>query len=284
MPGKMEKLRIGIQGVAAAFHDMAARNYFIDKELELVEFRDFRALSESTAGREVDYSVMAIENTIGGSILPNYGFIEEYGLQILGEEYLRITMQLMTLPGQSLQDITEVTSHPMAIRQCMKFLREHPSWRITEANDTAESAKRIADQNLKGVAAIAGSLAADLYGLDIIAHDIETNKQNYTRFLIVGPENENHVHECNKASVRLILSHAPGSLSKALVILDKYGLNLTKIQSVPIIGKPYEYAIHFDLEFDQYEIFKTAIAEIKMMSVETSVMGVYRKGATPVVV
>lgn len=284
MPEKMGKLRIGIQGVAAAFHDMAARNYFIDRELELVEFRDFRSLAEGTANHDVDYSVMAIENTIGGSILPNYGFIEEYGLQILGEEYLRITMQLMALPGQTLENIHEVTSHPMAIRQCMKFLREYPTWQITEANDTAESAKRIAEQNLEGVAAIASSLAADLYGLEIIASDIETNKQNYTRFLVVGPQSENHVQQCNKASVRLILSHEPGSLSKALVILDKYGLNLTKIQSVPIIGKPYEYAIHFDLEFMQYEIFKTAIAEIKMMSFETSVMGVYQKGAAPVVV
>ena len=280
----MQKLKIGIQGVAAAFHDMAARNYFIDREIELVEFRDFRSLAEATSNHDVDYSVMAIENTIGGSILPNYGFIEEYGLQILGEEYLRITMQLMTLPGQSLDDIKEVVSHPMALRQCMKFLSNCPEWKITEASDTAESAKIISENQLEGVAAIAGALAASTYNMDIVAHDIETNKHNFTRFLIVGAENENHVHESNKASVRLILSHEPGSLSRALIVLDKYGLNLTKIQSVPIIGKPYEYAIHFDIEFDQHEIYKTAIAEIMLLTFETNVMGVYQKGATPVVV
>lgn len=280
----MKKLKIGIQGVAAAFHDMAARNYFIDREIELVEFRDFRSLAESTMNQDVDYSVMAIENTIGGSILPNYGFIEEYGLQILGEEYLRITMQLMTLPGQTLADIKEVVSHPMALRQCMKFLSNYPTWKITEANDTAESAKIISENQLSGVAAIAGTLAASTYDMEIVAADIETNKHNYTRFLIVGAENENHVYESNKASVRLILSHEPGSLSRALIVLDKYGLNLTKIQSVPIIGKPYEYAIHFDIEFDQHEIYKTAMAEIKLLTFETNVMGVYQKGATPVVV
>jgi prephenate dehydratase len=281
---KMDKLRIGIQGVAAAFHDMAARNYFIDRDLELVEFRDFRTLSECTANKEVDYSIMAIENTIGGSILPNYGFIEEYGLQILGEEYLRITMQLMAIPGQNLSDIREVVSHPMALRQCMKFLSGYPTWKITEASDTAESAKIIAEEQLFGKAAIASSLAASTYGLEILATDIETNKQNYTRFLVVGAENENHVHESNKASVRLILTHEPGSLSRALIVLDKYGLNLTKIQSVPIIGKPYEYAIHFDIEFDQHEIYKTAMAEIKQLCYEVNVMGVYKKGTSPVVV
>ena len=278
----MTKLKIGIQGIKASFHDMAARAYFVDLEIELVEIRDFRTLSEATAEGDIDYAVMAIENTIAGSILPNYGFIEEFGLKILGEEYLRISMHLMALPGARLSDIKEVTSHPMALRQSMNFLRDHPSWKISEVTDTAGSAKNIIQQNLHGVAAIAGSLAASTYGLEIIASDIETNKQNYTRFLILGREDENHVHESDKSSVRIIVSNTPGALYKSLQILNEYGLNLTKIQSVPIIGKPYEYAIHFDIEYSDYIVYKSAMEKIADLAIETAIMGVYKKGQAPV--
>ncbi len=278
----MEKLKVGIQGIRASFHDMAAQAYFGERELELVEIRDFRALAEATAKGEVDYSVMAIENTIGGSILPNYGFIQEFGLRVLGEEYLRISMQLMALPGTRLDDIREVISHPMALRQSMLFLRDHPHWKVSEVHDTAESAKKIAEKNLQGVAAIAGKLAASTYGLEIIARDIETNKRNYTRFLVVANKDENHVDESNKASVRLILSHTPGALSQALQILDEVNINLTKIQSVPILGKPYEYAIHFDIEYDDYVVYKIAIEKLKNITIKTQVMGVYKRGLSPV--
>jgi prephenate dehydratase len=278
----MGKLKIGIQGIKASFHDMAARAYFTKDEIELVEIRDFRSQAEAVAKGEVDYAVMAIENTIAGSILPNYGFIEEFGLHILGEEYLRISMQLMALPGTKLQDITEVRSHPMALRQSMKFLREYPDWKISEVPDTALSAKEIKEKNLGGIAAIAGSLAATTYELDIIAPDIETDKQNYTRFLVLGNRTENNVQESDKSSLRVILSHTPGSLSRALQVLNEYGINLTKIQSVPIIGKPYEYAIHFDIEYTDYMIYKTAIEQIADMARELSVLGVYKKGPAPV--
>jgi len=278
----MRKLKIGIQGIKASFHDMATQAYFTEDDVELVEIRDFRTQAEACANGEIDYAVMAIENTIAGSILPNYGFIEEYGLKILGEEYLRISMQLMALPGTNIDNISEVISHPMALRQSMNFLRDYPDWKISEIADTAYSAKKIKENGLENVAAIAGSLAAQIYGLDIIAQDIETNKQNYTRFLILGREDENHVHESDKASVRLILSHTPGSLSKALQVLHNYGINLTKIQSVPIIGQPYEYAIHFDVEYTDYMIYSTAIEEIRQLSKELQVLGVYRKGAAPV--
>ncbi len=278
----MSKLKIGIQGIKASFHDMAARAYFTNDEIELVEIRDFRSQAEAVAKNEVDYAVMAIENTIAGSILPNYGFIEEFGLHILGEEYLRISMQLMALPGTKLQDITEVRSHPMAIRQSMKFLRDYPDWKISEVPDTALSAKEIKERKLEGIAAIAGSLAATTYGLDIIAPDIETNKQNYTRFLVLGNRKENQVQESDKSSLRVILSHTPGSLSRALQVLNEYGINLTKIQSVPIIGKPYEYAIHFDIEYSDYMIYKTAMEQIADMAREISVLGIYKKGPAPV--
>ena len=278
----MKKLKIGIQGIRASFHDMASRAYFKDQDIELVEIRDFRTQAEAVANGEVDYAVMAIENTIAGSILPNYGFIEEYGLKILGEEYLRISMQLMALPGTRLDEVKEVISHPMALRQSMNFLREYPGWKISEVTDTALSAKDIKEQELRGVAAIAGTLAAEEYGLDIIAADIETNKQNYTRFLILGSEDENHVNESDKASVRLILSHSPGSLSRALQVLNEYSINLTKIQSVPIIGKPYEYAIHFDVEYADYLVYSSAMEKIASMVKEIQVLGVYKKGAAPV--
>jgi prephenate dehydratase len=274
----MTKLKIGIQGIKASFHDMASRAYFTDRDIELVEIRDFRTLAEATAEGDVDYAVMAIENTIAGSILPNYGFIEEFGLKILGEEYLRISMHLMALPGTNLSEIKEVTSHPMALRQSMQFLRDHPSWKISEVTDTAASAKNINEKNLHGVAAIAGSLAATTYDLEIIAADIETNTQNYTRFLVLGREDENHVQESDKSSVRLIVSNTPGALYKALQILNEYGLNLTKIQSVPIIGKPYEYAIHFDIEYSDYIVYKSAMEKITEMALETKIMGVYKKG------
>ena len=239
-------------------------------------------MAEATAAGEVDYAVMAIENTIAGSILPNYGFMEEFDLKILGEEYLRISMQLMVLPGTQLSEITEVRSHPMALRQSMMFLRDHPTWTISEVTDTAESAKSIKEQSLQGVAAIAGSLAASTYGLEIVAADIETNKQNYTRFLILGREGENSVQESDKSSVRLIVSNTPGALFKALEILNEYGLNLTKIQSVPIIGKPYEYAIHFDIEYSDYIVYKSAMEKITELAIETIIIGVYKKGPAPV--
>ena len=279
---RMSGLKIGIQGIKASFHDMATRAYFTGREIELVEIRDFRTLAEATAAGELDYAVMAIENTIAGSILPNYGFIEEFGLKILGEEYLRISMQLMALPGTKLSDITEVISHPMALRQSMKFLRDHPAWKISEVTDTAESAKNIKEKNMQGVAAIAGSLAATTYELEIIAADIETNRQNYTRFLVLGREDENHVQESDKSSVRLVVSNTPGALFKALEILNEYGLNLTKIQSVPIIGKPYEYAIHFDIEYADYLVYKAAMEKIVDLAIETTIMGVYKKGPSPV--
>jgi prephenate dehydratase len=278
----MDRLKIGIQGIKASFHDVAAEAYYGEQDIELVEIRDFRTLAEATANGDVDYSVMAIENTIGGSILPNYGFIEEFGLKILGEEYLRISMQLMALPGVNIDEIEEVISHPMALRQCMKYLRSQPDWKISEVTDTAFSAKRIKDEGLTNVAAIASKLAAVTYGLEIIDRDIETNKKNYTRFLVVGNKDENHVDESNKSSVRLILSHTPGALYKALGVLEESELNLTKIQSVPILGKPYEYAIHIDIEYNDYLVYKLAMEKLKEFAIETNVMGVYKKGLSPV--
>jgi len=280
----MKKIKIGIQGVAAAFHDMAARNYFKNNKIELVEFRDFDSLANSTANREVDYSMMAIENSIAGSILPNYALIQDYDLHILGEEYLRISMQLMVIDGQTIDDITEVISHPMALLQCTQFLSGFPDWKLSEADDTAESAKKISESGLNGKAAIASSLAATTYGLKILAPNIETNKRNYTRFLVLGPQNENHLTASNKASIRLILEHKSGALNHALNILNKHSINLTKIQSVPIMGRPYEYAIHIDVEYINYRVFEKVVVAMETQVKELKILGIYKKGAVPVVV
>jgi len=277
----MDEMIIGIQGVKAAFHDMAARKYFDLKEIQLAEFRDFRSMSKAVASGEINYAMMAIENSLAGSLLPNYGLLEEFGLSIIGEEYLRIEMQLMALPGQSLNQINQVMSHPIALRQCDPFLSKYPTWRITEAEDTAGSAKEIAEGKLHGVAAIAGKLAASTYGLEILASSIETNKHNYTRFLVITREQAN-CDMCNKASLRLILSHTPGSLAHALTLIEKEGINLSKIQSVPIVGKPYEYAIHLDLEFKKLPQLTAVQKKLASICVGLKTIGIYKQGNKPV--
>lgn len=276
-----KKLKIGIQGVKAAFHDVAARQYFGNEEVELAEYRDFRSMSQAVANNKVDFAMMAIENTLAGSLLPNYGLLEEYGLNIIGEEYLRIQMQLMVLPGETLDSVEQVISHPIALSQCGKFLDDYPSWKVTEADDTAASARLISKKKLKGIAAIASSLAAKTYGLKIVAPSIETNKKNYTRFLAIS-KHQNLSEEMNKASLRLILSHKPAALSNALNVIGANGLNLSKIQSVPIIGQPYEYAIHLDLLFDNYEVFKQVIESLKPLCVSLKILGTYVQGNKPI--
>ncbi len=274
------KIKIGIQGVKAAFHDVAARQYFGNDKIELAEFRDFRSMSQAVAAGKVDYAMMAIENTLAGSLLPNYGLLEEYGLNIIGEEYLRIQMQLMVLPGETLDSVEQVISHPIALSQCGQFLNGYPDWKVTEADDTASSARLISKKKLKGIAAIASSLASKTYGLKIIAPSIETNKKNYTRFLAIS-KSKTDIENVDKASLRLVLNHRPSALSKALDVIGGKGLNLSKIQSVPIIGQPYEYAIHLDVLFEKQELFNQAIAELNPLCINLKVLGTYRQGNKP---
>ncbi len=275
------KLKIGIQGIKAAFHDVAARQYFGNDKIELAEFRDFRSMSQAVEAGKVDFAMMAIENTLAGSLLPNYGLLEQYGLNIIGEEYLRIQMQLMVLPGETLNTVEQVISHPIALSQCGQFLDGYPDWKITEADDTASSARLISKKKLKGIAAIASSLAAKTYGLKVIAPSIETNKKNYTRFLAISKQS-NSSYNINKASLRLILSHKPAALAKALEVIGNKGLNLSKIQSVPIIGQPYEYAIHLDLLFDEFENFALAMKKLKPLTLSLKILGTYLQGNKPI--
>ncbi len=274
-------MKVGIQGVKAAFHDVAARRYFDTDKIVLSEFRDFRSMSQAVANEEVDYAMMAIENTLAGSLLPNYGLLEEFDLNIIGEEYLRIQMQLMALPGEQLKDINQVLSHPIALSQCGVFLENYPDWKVTEADDTASSALMISKKGLKGIAAIASELAAKTYGLEILAPSIETNKKNYTRFLAIAKKPIKTLH-VNKASLRLVLHHKPAALSNALDIIGRNALNLSKIQSVPIIGHPYEYAIHLDVEFKDGNVFDAAINEVQKECISIKILGTYLQGNKPV--
>lgn len=282
-----KKPKIGIQGIRAAFHDAAAREYFTNLPIELVECSSFRRLAEALQGRETDFNVMAIENSLAGSILPNYQLLEKFRSQIVGEVYLRIELNLMALPGQTIEDVLVVQSHPMALLQCEDFLANFPHLQVLEGPDTAESARRIAVDQLLGHAAIAGKGAAEVYGLEILKAGIETNKLNYTRFLILAYNKEDlrdwglPVVTPDKASLRFEIAHEPGSLLKVLKIFETHNLNMTKLQSVPVLGRPYEYSFHVDLEWLNTSDYQLALSELKANTINLIQFGDYKRSERP---
>jgi prephenate dehydratase len=222
---------------------------------------------------------MAIENTIAGSILMNYRLIKESKLRIIGEVYLRIQQNLMALPGEKIQNLQEVHSHPVAIEQCRKFFRQHPHIRLIETEDTALSAKNIWDNQLRGVGAIASEIAAEMYQMEILAHSIETNKHNYTRFLLLQPiERSKLPPESDKVSLCFAVDHIIGSLHKVLAVLSAYHANLTKIESAPIIGKPWEYLFFLDFVMDGDLTYQQAIEAIRPITHDLKVLGIYKQG------
>ena len=270
------KLKIAIQGIQGSNHHQVAKDYYGDN-IELVECLSFDFLVDQLLNGTADKGVMAIENSIAGSIIPNYNLIYHNGLHIIGEQYLNIHHNLMVLKGQSIEDITEVRSHPMALLQCKDFFRQYPKIKLMEDVDTAETAKRIQEGELKHVAAIAPNVAADLYGLDIVAADIQTIKNNATRFIIVKTKNKELPKEdINKASVRFITDHKRGSLAAMLNVMSDCNLNLTKIQSLPIIETPWKYAFFVDVTFDGYANFEKAKALLNIMSEDFKVLGEYK--------
>jgi len=272
--------RIAIQGGYGAFHEIAALNYFGDEEIEIFPRDTFKDPMTALKMDKADYGIMAIENSLAGSILPNYNLLKESPMSIVGEVYLRIRQNLVALPGQTIDDIHEVYSHPMAILQCQVFFDQYKKIKLIESMDTALSARDIMEKNLKSVAAIASTLAAEKYDLEIIASGIETNKKNYTRFLILGNGNSNRITDdkVNKASLHFALSHKIGSLSKILSILSFYDINLTKIQSMPIMGKDWEYQFYIDVEIHDYQLYSQAITAIKPFTSELGILGKYMKG------
>ncbi len=272
---KTKKKKIAIQGIAASFHEVAAFNYFGDA-IETVECLSFHDLCEALKTGRADNAVMAIENSIAGSILPNYFLLQEYHFNIIGEIYLPIHMHLLALPGTKLEQIKTIESHPMAIRQCNDFLYRLNGVEIRESDDTALSARRVAEKKLKGVAAIANEFAARRFKLEIVEKRIETHKKNFTRFLILSRSNGSPA-DSNKASISFEVANEVGSLAEALMTFKTNSINLTKIQSIPVVGKPSEYSIHVDLEWKSRKKYDTAMKTVMRQVRNLNVLGEYKK-------
>jgi prephenate dehydratase len=268
--------KIAIQGIKGSNHHQVAREYF-GENIELEECYTFHELVDAIIQKRADKAVMAIENSIAGSIIPNYALVYHNNLHIIGEHYLNIHHNLMVLNGQQLEEITEVRSHPMALLQCREYLKKQPHIKMVEDVDTAETARRIQNEQLKGIAAIAPEAAAKMYDLQIIAPEIQTIKNNATRFIILKTQNKViPIEEINKASIRFITDHKRGSLATVLNVMSDCSLNLTKIQSLPIIETPWKYAFFVDITFETYENFVKAKSLLEIMSEDFKVLGEYK--------
>lgn len=271
--------RISIQGVKGCFHEQAARLFYQSRGHDvpdIVECLTFDDLYVSIDKGESDAAIMAIENTVSGGLLPNFELLRKYDRKIKGEVFLRIQQNLMALPGQKIEDIKEVRTHYMAINQTREFFKNCPWIRLVESEDTAKSAADVAQNGLMGVGAVASELAADLYGLDILAESIETYKQNFTRFLVLDDELAVGKDEINKASMCFTLPHTPGSLAHVLTILSFYGMNMTRIQSLPIPGHEWQYFFYVDIKFDDYIRYEQALAAVRPLMEDLNILGEYR--------
>jgi len=268
--------KIAIQGIKGSFHHQVVNEYFAEN-VEIDECLSFEELIDSLLSGKSDQAVMAIENSIAGPIIPNYALIDKNDLHIIGEHYLSIHQNLMALKGQKIEDIKEVHSHPMAILQCMDFLKQYPNIKLVEDKDTAETARRIQEKQLTGIAAIASKTASEMYDLEIIAPEIQTIKNNMTRFVIIKKQNsflpEN---EINRASIKFELDHKRGSLAAVLNVMSDCKLNLTKIQSLPKIETPWKYSFFVDVTFEKYEDFAKAKTLLNIMAEYFKVLGEYK--------
>ncbi|MDE6207287.1 MAG: prephenate dehydratase [Muribaculaceae bacterium] len=279
-------IRVAIQGVEGCFHDAAAREFFSGRDVETIGFDTFPALFEAVHDDASLTGIVAIENTIAGSLMGNHELLRDSNLRIIGEHKKRISHVLCALPGTRLEDVVEVQSHPMALMQCEQWLRRHPSMKMVEAFDTAGSARDIAAKGLTGHAAVCGRYAAELYGLDILAEGIETNKRNFTRFLIVCDPlladelSPNHL-DVDKASLMFTLPHTKGALAGILAILAFYGIDLSKIQSAPIVGRQWEYRFYADVTFDNVVRYRQALDAIRPLTNDFKILGEYRSVGDP---
>ena len=271
--------RIAIQGVKGCFHEQAARLFYEDHGHivpETVECLTFDDLYKSMDTGTADAAVMAIENTVSGGLLPNFELLRKYDRKIKGEVFLRIQQNLMAMPGQTIEDIKEVRTHYMAINQTREFFKNYPWIRLVESEDTAKSAADVAAEGLKGVGAVASTLAAELYGLEVLAESIETYKQNFTRFLLFDDSLEVEKAEIDKASMCFTLPHTPGSLAHVLTILSFYGMNLTRIQSLPIPGQEWQYFFYVDIKFNDYLRYEQALAAVRPLMEDLNILGEYK--------
>ncbi|MEM9866881.1 MAG: prephenate dehydratase [Bacteroidota bacterium] len=270
------KLKVAIQGIQGSNHHQVAQDFF-GEAIDMVECLSFDAMIDHLTHGTADQGVMAIENSIAGSIIPNYNLVYHNNIHITGEHYLSIHHHLMVLKGQNIHQIKEVHSHPMALLQCKDFFKPHVHIKLVEDVDTAETAKRIQEKKLHHVAAIAPKVAAGLYDLEIIAEDIQTIKNNATRFIILKKKNTLlPKEEINKASLRFITDHKRGSLATVLNVMSDCNMNLTKIQSLPVIETPWKYAFFVDVTFEEYEHFAKAKSLLEIMSEDFRVLGEYK--------
>ena len=266
---------IAIQGIQGSFHHAVSQQYF-SKTVSLLECTSFDGLVKALLSQEATLGIMAIENSIAGSIIPNYALIDQNNLHVVGESYLNIHHNLMALPGETLQSLREVHSHPMALLQCKQFFAAYPHIRLVEAEDTADEARRVAENKLAGIGAIASSHAASLFDLEILAHSIQTIQNNVTRFVIVQKDKPSMAHETvNKAGIKFVLDHQRGSLATVLNVMSDCQLNLTKIQSLPVIETPGKYAFFVDVTFDAYKNYEKARKILEIMALELKVLGEY---------
>ncbi len=274
--------KVAIQGIAGSYHDIAARRYFDKDEVEIIPCNTFRDVISAIRQDSSVLGMMAIENTIAGSLLQNHELIRESGFCIIGEYKLRISHSLVALPGTTLDKVKEVNSHPIALMQCMDFIDTLRGAKVVEMDDTAGSARWIAEQHLEGHAAICGKLAAEIYGMEVLAEGIETNKRNFTRFLAIADRwtADELMKDClkNKASLVFALPHTAGSLSKVLSVLSFYDMNLTKIQSLPIIGREWEYLFYINLTFADYMRYRQALDAIRPLTKDLKILGEYEEG------
>ncbi len=276
------KKKVAIQGIAGCYHDIAARNYYEGEEIEIIPCNTFPDVISTIKKDPSVVGLMAIENTIAGSLLQNHELIRESGLKVTGEYKLRISHSLVALPGTSIHEVTEVNSHPIALMQCTEFLNTLPNAKVVEKEDTAMSARWIAENHMEGHAAICGKLAAQIYGMEVLAEGIETNKRNFTRFLSiadrwVADEIMRDVDK-NKSSLVFAVPHTSGSLSKVLAVLSFYDMNLTKIQSLPIIGREWEYLFYVDLTFTDFARYQKALDAIQPLTKDLKILGEYAEG------
>ena len=268
-------MKIAIQGIKGSFHHLVALNYF-GPTVDVIECITFQEIFDKLNQKEVERGVMALENSIAGSILPNYALIDDYNMHVIGEYNFSIDHNLMCLESQKFEDIKEVHSHPMALLQCKQFFNDYGHIRLVEATDTAKVAQQISEKKLKGIAAIASKEAAETYNLNIISESIQTINNNVTRFVILKNNSEPYKKESyNKASLKFILDHQRGSLAAILNVLSDCLLNLTKIQSLPVIKTPGKYAFFVDVKFENTEFFQKAVSILKIMALEFKIIGQY---------
>jgi prephenate dehydratase len=262
--------------VQGSFHHLVAQEYY-HKDIEVLECMSFAQLTKSLLKGEAAEGVMAIENSIAGSILPNYALIDENNLKVVGEHYIPIDMNFMAMPGQKIENIKKVYSHPMALLQCKEFFKKHPHIKLIEDADTAEVARRISEKGSTKVAAVASKAAAQLFGLEILAESIHTKKSNATRFLIISTKKkEPNGDKIDKASLKFELESKRGSLVSVLNILRDFNLDMTKIQSMPIIEFPWKYSFFIDVIFEDYPEFQKAMDILEVMTERLTILGTYK--------